>query len=119
MRLYDYADVLTENNVTMADKLDIVKSEFSDGYGYSAPRGLNHIRANATIQWTNLNVRKRDTLMAFFRERGGYKNFAVQLPGDTKERFFKSEEYSSANLAPGYYSFQAALVEDFALGPDI
>ncbi len=119
MKLYDYADALTENNVAFSDKVDIVKSDFGDGYSYSAPRGLNHIRVTASIKWTNLTTKKRNTLMAFFRDRGGYKNFVVELPGDITERYFKSEEYSSANLAPGYYSFQAALVEDFALGPDI
>lgn len=118
MQLYDYAPELTENVVDISDEVNILKTSFGDRYGVTAPDGLNHIRQKVSVIWNGIYRDKKDILMAFFRERGGYKNFAWTPPSEPEEKLWKCETYKSIPMAPNYFTVSADMYEDFSLGED-
>lgn len=119
MQLYDYAPEITDNNVEITDTPNLLKSEFGDGYASVAPNGINHIEMRASVIWKTLTRSQRDTLVSFFRERGGYKNFEWQPPSESESYYWKCEDWkSSAAVAPNHYNVTANIYQVFDLGPD-
>lgn len=69
------------------EKPNLYSVRFGDGYTQDSPKGLNHIDEGAQFTWGLLTQGQRDLILAFFRERGGYRPFWWQPPGDRMVRW--------------------------------
>ena len=107
-----------ENGVTIEDTASILKSDFGDGYSQSAENGLNSVRQTASVVWPFVTKAQKNTMLVFFRERKGVKNFKWTPPSEA-ESIWKCEKWGPAiPVAPGYYSMSATFNQVFDLTED-
>ena len=107
-----------ENGVTIEDTASIIKSDFGDGYSQSAESGLNSVMMTASVVWAFVTEAQKKTMLAFFRERRGVKNFRWTPPSEA-ESLWKCENWGPAvPVAPGYYTMSATFIQVFDLSED-
>lgn len=64
-------------------------SQFGDGYEQDAPDGTNNIIDTWTINYENLNITDRNTLVAFLDSQGGWTTWTWQAINDTVVKNWK------------------------------
>jgi phage-related protein len=65
-------------------EIKLLKAEFGDGYTQEGADGVNHIRSQFQLKWDVLTPAQADQLVAFFKERAGYKRF-LYTPSDSSD----------------------------------
>lgn len=86
-----YPPVAPEAPLDAAERPNIRRVTFGDGYEQRSPKGMNHVVRTASLTFGNLRPGTRDQVLAFLRERGGYKPFWYQIPGDGLRRWIAPE----------------------------
>lgn len=59
---------------------NITEYKFGDGYSQSVGNGINHMPENISVSYVNRSQRDMETLIAFFRARGGTDYFMFIPP---------------------------------------
>lgn len=95
-----------------AQTVNLLKSEFGDGYTQAVRSGYNHMRRRLELSWEALTREQRNQIVSFFEEMGGDRTFYYQHYDESEPTKWTCEEWESAN-PDGVYTVRAILIESF------
>lgn len=93
----------------------ILENDFGDGYTQRAADGLNSMRREWDVSWTNLTLAEKNTLITFFEAQQGYKSFFWTAPGDTAQRKWTVREWRETPVVANNWTIQAQFRQEFDL----
>jgi phage-related protein len=93
-------------------KLNILETEFGDGYTSSTPNGYNHIRQTLSLAWSGLTLPEAQVMDNFFTQQGGTIPFFYTHYSYGVAKRWLCNEWDMKNDA-GLWRFTAKLDEDF------
>jgi phage-related protein len=93
---------------------NILKAPFGDGYEQRAAAGLNNVRDVYDCR-ISLETSETNTLIEFFRARGGYQAIEWTPPGETTERKFVCEKWKKIYSGPTWQTIAFTMREIFDL----
>lgn len=71
----------------------LIKAQFGDAYTQTAPDGLNPVRIEARLTWSNLDVAEATQILSFVRARVGTP-FYYTIPGEGLARQWRAVQWS-------------------------
>lgn len=107
--------VLPSAGLANEPKINLFKAEFGDGYTQASPAGLNHIRDTAELKFELLTSLQAAGLVAFLRERGGYKPFLWTLPDEATPKRWICAKWKHVRDEEGRSTITATFEQDFGL----
>lgn len=96
-------------------KARLLSMSFGGGYIQTAANGVNNLYDTYSIQWGNLSLADRDTVVAAIRSTLGVDYFTWTAPGESVSKKFIIPPESDASLydeqiqGGGYYSISMQL----------
>ncbi|HVI28108.1 phage tail protein [Hansschlegelia sp.] len=96
-------------------KINLFANEFGDGYTQRSPKGLNHIRDMPELKFELLTSVQAAGVVAFLRERGGYKPFLYTLPDETTAKRWTCAKWKHTRDEAGRNTITATLEQDFSI----
>lgn len=93
----------------------ILENDFGDGYTQRAADGLNSLRREWSVSWTNLTTAQKNILIGFFESQLGYKAFLWTAPGDTAVRKWTAREWTEEPVAANIWSITSTFRQEFDL----
>lgn len=94
-------------------KVKLLEADFGDGYTQTAADGLNHIRAEWTLNWPALTPAQADSVETFFSDRGGYTPFFWTAPGKASAQKWTCKDWEVGFAGPNHRSIRATFVQSF------
>lgn len=96
-------------------EINLLETEFGDGYTQVSPKGLNHIRRVLSLTWEYLQPQDSDDIMDFLKEHGGYMPFYYTPSDATTPLKWTCKEFSEKRLQGGIRSISATFRQSFDL----
>lgn len=109
----DVPNVDFNSNASVAFAVN--ENQFGDGYGQRSASGLNNVRETWNASWTNLYDVEADTLIAFFKARGGWEAFYWTAPGDPAPKLWTCRDARKTPVYGNGWTVTATLREEFDL----
>lgn len=104
-------DIARDRRSRLAERPRVLEAKFGDGYVQRAADGIHHIERTFEAVWRGIPLADLDTLVAFFRERGGVEAFEFTLPGETAARLWRCERWREQRVSASRANLTATLVE--------
>jgi phage-related protein len=98
-----------------ADKpeINLLEAEFGDGYSQPTPNGLNHIRRVLRLTWDVLTPDQAESILSFFRARGGSKPFLYTPRDEATPVAWTCREWRDQSITGGLLTVSATLRQSF------
>lgn len=94
-------------------KARVVRTNFGDGYSQRIGDGLNAVRDEWNVQWTNITAADKETLVQFFEGLAGVTSFQWTPQGDSAAKNFTCAEWNVTPKNAYYYSLTAKFTQEF------
>lgn len=91
----------------------ILEAKFGEGYSQRAGDGINNIRSDFPLVWTNASPSEAENIVSFFRARGGHESFWYTLPGYDDPWLFVCKKWSDPWATGNRYNVSATLERVF------
>jgi phage-related protein len=88
-------------------------AQFGDGYEARSADGLNTRPRKLTLDWPNLEVGDKNTILNFLRDRNGVEAFNWTPPGETSSIKVKAPTWSVRRRSGPYWSITITFQEVF------
>ena len=105
-------DISPNEEVTMG----VLRADFGDNYAQRAREGLNSVRSEWLVAWSNRQKFLIDQLYDFLKARGGSEAFSWTPPGETVAKIWTCDEFTRFPAASSeLWSLSATFTEEFDL----
>jgi len=78
----------------LSEDCRVLENPFGDGYRQRAGDGMNNIEGAYEAKWENITKAEADTLIAFFRAKGGYLPFTHTPKNETGTWIWTCKKWS-------------------------
>jgi phage-related protein len=102
-----------DDNYQWQEAPRIRTAKFGDGYEQRTADGLNTRPRTLTLDWPNLGLSDKDTLLNFLRARNGIQAFWWLPPGETQTLKIKAPSWSVSRTSGPYWSVSVNFEEVF------
>lgn len=99
----------------LTEEARVIENDFGDGYRQRAGDGINPIGSTFEAKWDNITTAEANTLVAFFRARGGYEAFTFTPPNESGTWAWTCKSWSRPPDNAGYASLSATFRREFDL----
>lgn len=107
------SDPSPDVNISSEHKPNIKVAQFGDGYSQRVGFGINSIKIEVQLVWTNINTTEKDTIINFIEDHSKGEAFEYTLPDEGTARKWYVKEWSKTYVKYGVYRVSASLEEVF------
>lgn len=102
-----------DDNYSWSEEPRVRLAQFGDGYEQRTADGLNTRPRKLTVDWPNLVLADKDTILNFLRARNGVDAFFWTPPGESTAIKVKAPTWTVKRTSGPYWSISVTFQEVF------
>ena len=91
----------------------VLSAAFGDGYEQVAADGINSVREEMVVEWTNISVSDYESIVQYLESKAGHTPFSWAPPDTATPKQWTCRQWQKKRTSPVTYQITARFVQSF------